>query len=222
MTNIAIRHNNVSKVDNLDYILLDGSGSMQSKWWPMLEAIDTYIAGLKGAHVNSNITLQVFDSHDLEQTYRDTPITQWTTFAEAPIGANFTSTPLYDAIGIMVRKLRDLNPQRCSILIVTDGEENASKSIDEPTARSLLDWCRAHGWQVTFMGCDFNNNSQAKALGADDTNSIGVQKALLSDAASAFAKKRANHHLYGTDINFTADEKTQFGGYLAASSDATR
>lgn len=216
MTNIAIRHNTVSKVAKLDYILLDGSGSMQSKWWDMLGSIDSYVATLKAAQVGTHMMLQVFDSYDIDQTYRDTTIDKWIGFAEDPIGSHFTSTPLYDAIARMCQKLRDLNPENCSILIVTDGEENASRAVDQTQARALLDWCRAHGWQVTFMGCDFNNANQARALGANDTNSIGVQKALLTDAAKAFAKKRANNAMFGTDIDFTSDEKSQFGGYLGS------
>jgi hypothetical protein len=217
MTTIAIRGNSISKVAKLDYILLDGSGSMRDKWWTMLSALDTYVGELKTNQVGTHLTLQVFDSQSMEQVVRDTTIASWVPFSESAIGANFTSTPLYDAIMVMTQRLRDLNPENCSILIVTDGEENASQYCNETKAREYLDWCRAHGWQVTFMGCDFNNSSQARLLGADDTNSIGVQKALLSDATKSFAKKRAHNALYGTDINFTADEKIQFGGYLGKS-----
>lgn len=217
MTNITLRTNSISKLDNLDYILLDGSGSMKGKWWPMLEAIDTYVAGLKESKVATHLKLQIFDSFNMNQVVRDCHINDWKTFAQEPVGAHFTSTPLFDAIAKMVQQLRDLNPGRASILIVTDGEENASKFADLTQAKNLLDWCRAHGWQVTFMGCDFNNFSQAQLLGASAENTIGVQKALLSDATKSFAKKRTQHHLYGTDINFTKDEQTQFGGYLGTS-----
>jgi hypothetical protein len=69
---------------------------------------------------------------------------------------------------------------------------------------------------VTFLGADFNNSSQAKLLGADASNSIGVQKHLLLEAGKALGKKRANNARYGNDISFTDDEKTTFGGLLAA------
>lgn len=215
---LAIRSNTVSTVkDQLDFILLDGSGSMANKWWDMLKAIDAYVQTLKWDNIESQLRLDVFDSHDIALTMRDCPIADWKTFAEDPIGAHFGSTPLYDAIVMMGKTLRDLNPPRCAITIVTDGEEAGSRFADITQARAILDWCRAHGWQVTFIGCDFANDRQAKALGANETNSIGVQKALLEDAARAYAKKRASYAKTGQDINFTGDEKQQFGGYLGHS-----
>jgi len=110
--------------------------------------------------------------------------------------------------------LRDLDPPRCSIVIVTDGDENGSKYTDAEQARAFLDWCRAKGWQVTFIGADFNNSAQARLLGADARNSIGVTKARLLEAGKKLGEKRAAHALYGDDINFSEDERKDFGGYL--------
>lgn len=200
---------------NLDYILLDGSGSMEKKWWDMLDAIDSFAARLKAEHVNTKLRLQVFDSNVIDQISRDCSIDDWKTFAQEPIGAHWGGTPLYDAINSMCRTLRDLAPSRCSILIVTDGGENGSRT-DRTQAKALLDWCRAQGWQVTFMGCDFNSSDDARALGASETNVIGVQKLLLSEATERFAEKRADYQRFGSPINFTEEERQQFGGYLSA------
>jgi hypothetical protein len=216
---LAIRTNTVSKLstDQLDMILLDGSGSMSSKWWPMLEAIDAYIAGLKTAHVKSHIVLDVFDSTDRQLNMRDGHIDQWKTFAEDPIGAHFGMTPLMDAIVLMGAKVRDLNPPKCAVTIITDGNDTLGFNLfaNIHKARSVLDWLRAQGFTVTFIGCDFDNDRQARALGASPHNSIGVRKELLTDAAKRYAEKRVHNVRTGEDINFTQDEKTKFGGYLS-------
>jgi hypothetical protein len=123
-------------------------------------------------------------------------------------------TPLYDAINLMCRKLRDLDPPKASIVIVTDGDENGSNHTSADQARALLDWCRAKGWQVTFLGADFNNSKQAKLLGADETNTIGVRKQKLLEAGKSLGDKRLKHALYGDDINFSEDERKNFGGFL--------
>lgn len=216
MTPLAIRTNTVTKLstEQLDFILLDGSGSMSAKWWPMLGAIDAYVAGLKQAHVKSHLLLHIFDSHDLKLVGRDTHIDAWKTFDEDPLGAHFGSTPLYDAIVIMGSTIRDLNPAKCAVTIVTDGDEAGSRFATIDQARSVLDWLRAQGFTVTFIGCDFENDLQAKALGANASNSIGVRKELLTDAAKTYARKRANSARTGEDINFSEDEKQKFGGYL--------
>lgn len=201
----------------LDYILVDGSGSMLSKWEETIEALDTFTFTLSKAQINTHLFVQVFDTHDLDVIERDGPIEKCPTFAQQRLRANFGGTPLYDAINLMARRLRDMDPPRARIVIITDGKATSSSTTYDQ-ARAMLDWCRAKGWQVTFFGCDFNNTHQAQLLGADDSNSVGVQKALLSDAAKNLGEKSVRHAMSGTDIKFTGDEKSQFGGYLEAPS----
>jgi hypothetical protein len=202
----------------LDFILLDGSSSMKSKWWEMLGAIDVFVSGLKEARINTRIRLDTFSSCGLEVTSRDCPISEWKTFAEDPIGAEWGGTPLYDAIVIMGRNIRDLNPAKgATILIVTDGENTYNRFADLAQARAILEWLKDCGYNVIFFGCDFNNDSQARALGMTPSNTIGVQKTLLLEAAKSLAAKRAHNARTGADISFTEDERQQFGGFLSHS-----
>jgi hypothetical protein len=211
MTNL-INRTGTLQAPQLDYILLDGSSSMMGKWWDTIGALEAYVDVLKSQNINSHGIIQVFDSHNLDNVQRDDTLDNWTSLTD--VGAHWGMTPLYDAINLMGRKLRDLAPPRCSIVIVTDGDENGSRHTNHDQARAILDWCRAQGWQVTFLGADFNNSSQAKLLGADASNSIGVRKALLADAGKSLGEKRAKHALFGDDINFSEDERKNFGGYL--------
>lgn len=200
----------------IDYIVVDGSSSMKDKWWEFMAALDIYISGLKAANVNSRGICSVFCTQDVAMIQRDAPLHDWPTMSDQPLEAYWSMTPLFDAINAMGRHMRDLNPERASIVIVTDGDENASSYTTVDQARSILDWCKAKGWAVTFIGCDFNNSAQARALGITDANSVGVAKALLSDAAAELARKRAAHAHGKDDMNFSDAEKKQFGGYLAA------
>ena len=216
MTNMPDTLNPTSLATNLqrDYILLDGSGSMQSKWWETLAAIDAYMAGVKAANIKSKAILHTFDSDDKDCIQRDLPLEDWKPLLQDPVGAYWTSTPLFDAIRLMGMRMKDLDPPRASIVIVTDGEENCSQFTTLAEAKAVLDWCRAKGWQVTFIGAEFNNWSQARALGANEATSIGVQQKMLSDATTALAKKRAAYGIYGTPMHYSDAEKQQFGGYL--------
>lgn len=199
-----------------DFILVDGFGSMSSKWWDGLTAIQAYVDTLKSNNVNSHLLLSIFDSTDLEYVARDCDLSTWESLVDNPPGLNGGSTPLYDAINLMGRTLRDRDPKRCSILIVTDGFENGSKFTEQPQAKAILDWCRAKGWQVTFIGAGFDNSQQAKLLGSDAAAAIGVSAKLLPDAARNLGKKRAEYGLFGTAMHFTEGERQQFGGFLAA------
>lgn len=199
-----------------DYILLDSSSSMQDKWWSTLDAIQSYISILRTNRVTTHCTLDVFSGFDqLGYIARDCPLSDWTPMRDDPPGAFFGSTALYDAINLMCRTLRDRDPRNCAITICTDGEENGSRHTSHSQARALLDWCRAKGWSVTFIGCDFNNSSQARLLGASAQEAIGVQKSLLSSAARNLGQKRTNNILRGAPMHWSEDEQQQFGGYLA-------
>lgn len=198
----------------LDYILLDGSGSMYDKWADTLAGLRNYMSVLTAENIHSHGILHVFDQAHIEYIQRDDTIAQWevidTDHTQIPGGG----TPLYDAINIMVRRIAELDPPRCMIIIITDGLESDSKVTTRDQARNLLDWCRAKGYQVIFLGSDFNNEGQARALGATDSNSLGIQKRLLSEAGKLLGEKRVDNARSGRDINFTGDEKSNFGGYL--------
>lgn len=198
----------------LDYFLVDGSGSMKAKWWDTLAGLDGFMEVMKSQNIASHGIVNVFDGFTLESIQRDSTLATWAPFYADPLGSTWGGTPLYDAINLMARNLRDLDPPQASIVIVTDGDENGSGHTTAVQARAILDWCRAKGWQVTFLGADFNNSRQAKLLGANDSNSIGVQQKLLKKAGEELGRKRARHAISGTEITFSADEKKDFGGYL--------
>ena len=168
----------------LDYLLVDGSQSMKNKWWDCLGALDNFMGTLRNLNVASHGVAHVFDTYNLESIQRDSTIETWKTFNEDPLGSTWGGTPLYDAINLMGRRLKELDPKKCSIVI------------------------------VTFLGADFSNSSQAKLLGANEANAIGVRKELLSEAGKLLGFKRARHANGGEDINFSAEERTKFGGYL--------
>lgn len=200
---------------SVDYLLIDGSSSMTEKWDDTVAALETYIMDLKDAKLNSHILASVFTSEDCDMLQRDTILSDFVSFYDEPISSHWGMTPLYDAINAMGRRMQALNPTRATILICTDGEENSSQSIDLAQAKFILDWCRAKGWQVIFIGCDYNNSLQAQALGANADKAIGVQRELLTDAAKELAKKRRTYGLTGTEIHFTEEEQRKFGGLLS-------
>jgi Mg-chelatase subunit ChlD len=202
----------------LDVILVDSSGSMSPKWWDVLDGIQAYIASLRAANVNSRVLVTTFSSgtdHVIRQ--RDEYIEDFTAMTDSPLGFSDGSTALYDAINVQLRELRDLDPPRCAITIFTDGEENASKFTSLDQAKAFLDWARHKGWQVTFVGCDFDNSRMAALLGAARESAIGVGMKHLADATKSLAAKRTKYALYGTPMHWTEDEQTAFGGFLAAS-----
>lgn len=201
-----------------DIILLDCSSSMLGQWNDICKAIDAYVQTLQWDKVNTNITLVGFSKGHMDVVYRDCHIQDWQPLTHqhvSTISPHGGTTPLYDGINMSCWRLRDEAPTRATLTIATDGDENASTFTSLDDASAYLDWARARGYQVTFLGCDFNNEKLAGGLGAKPENTIAVQRALLSDAMTNLAKKRAKYGLYGTDMHFSDDERDTFAGYLS-------
>lgn len=210
-------NNLILRKSQLDIIVLDGSGSMADKWQDTIAALDIYVQELGKEGINSNVLLYVFTTKGGGFYFykeRDCPADEWIHLRQQGITSHWGATPLYDAINQMGLQVRDIDPKKCAITIATDGEENHSQT-NLTQAKAILDWCRAKTWQVTFLGCDFNNQRMASLLGGSPSSAVGVQQALLSDAAKSLAKKRAKYGLYGAPMHWSEEEQQQFGGYLA-------
>ena len=201
---------------------------MSHRWLESMDAVDRYAHTLKREGVESNLIMATFSGSssysDNERqkivdyyVTRNTTVSAWQPLALEPPICPGGDTPLYNAINIMVRAIRDLNPIPGSITIVTDGEENGSKTTTQERACQLLDWLRGQGWQITFIGCDFDNSRMAKLLGGGAQNAIGAPTKRLTDITMELAKKRAFHDKFGTPMHFTDEEKAKFGGYLTSS-----
>lgn len=211
-TNVA-----TDRIATADLIIVDGSGSMYNKWASLMQAVDVFVGELT---VETQITLIQFsgsDHHGPEfVTARDCTPSQWAPVSTGefhPIGG---MTPLYDAINMAGRHARDTNPIKPGVVLyVTDGEENTSKTT-QAQAKAILDWMRAKGWTVKFLGCDFDNSKQAALLGGGKAEAIGVSTARLTDATKALAKKRNLHAQYGAPMEWSEDDHQQFGGYLGS------
>ena len=203
---------------------------MSSKWYETLEALNKYAQGVKDLGIESDIVMATFSGAsytggegDIEYNIvRNTTSDKWRSLREEPPFLPGGGTPLFDAINVAVRDARERNPEKASLVFATDGEENGSRTTDATQAKALLDWCKARGWQITFIGCDFNNSQLAKQLGMDTASAIGAPTKRLSDITGELAKKRGYYHTHGTPMHFSDAEKQQFGGYLSDQSNGAK
>lgn len=198
-----------------DFILLDRSSSMglNNKWGEALAASNAYVKKLADDNVDTGVTLAVFDKHqgDFDFTIirdRITPST-WKPVSNddaAPRGW----TPLNQATHKIVELANAGGYDKVAIIIVTDGEENASApGFSVQTAKALLDECRAKGWQVIFLGADFQNAAQASSYGNAARSTISASARNFVGTMTMAAGKRAEYGATGQAISFTDDEKAK-------------
>ena len=87
-------------------------------------------------------------------------------------------TALLDAIGVGVRNLNEKIGDKIAsgeaaavVVIITDGEENASREFDGPKVKSIIEELQAtNRWTFTFVGANIDSISTASRYGIDVKN----------------------------------------------------
>lgn len=204
-----------------DFVLLDRSGSMNTQWAEALGSINAYVKKLADDKVDTGVTLMVFDKPDQTPDFtvvrdRITPST-WNPVEKMEVSPR-GYTPLNDAIGQIVALARKGAPNgqqydKVAIIIMTDGLENASREYTHAQAKALLDSCREKGWQVQFLGANFDNAAQAASYGNLARNTVESTTANLGVTMDMMATKRG---LYGSGVaasmDWSSEEKTSLKG----------
>jgi hypothetical protein len=190
-----------------DYLLLDRSPSMASKWRETLSAVNGYVHSL-GSRVNTKVLLATFAGANEYSVVRQgqAPMT-WKSVTEEMVAPDGSGTALNDAIGRIVGQAMKDNPDKAAIVIATDGGENDSVEVTDEQANALLDECRSRGWQVIFLGIGFDNTEMAQQYGANLNQTISAGKESLAITLQKVAEKRAAYAKSGSDMTFTEAEK---------------
>lgn len=188
------------------YILLDRSGSMEGRWTEALSTINGYVQGLAKALHNGAVTCAVFDGFTVPPGYMNragwiAPASgdkfQFDTLRLSarphdwkPLTRDDATprgdTPLYDAIGRLCSLAdADANPKGL-LLIMTDGQENASREVTRHGAMAALDRQRARGWEVIHLGVNFTEvTAQAASLGTLGMKSASMGMGAMRSGAAA-------------------------------------
>ncbi|MFZ4799615.1 MAG: VWA domain-containing protein, partial [Bacteroidia bacterium] len=111
-------------------------------------------------------------------------------------------TPLYDAIGQSVNKLRrttDLVPN-CNVLvtILTDGEENASREYSGAAIKALIEEMKEKKWTFTYIGTEHDVEKVAHNLSINNTMKFDKSEASMSNM---FIKESKARHAYFNKIS---------------------
>jgi Mg-chelatase subunit ChlD len=204
----------VNKKNELNaYILLDRSGSMASRWVEALGAVNGYAAKLAKAD-DVRLTVAAFDGLDELQfeVLRDgTLAANWVPLTDqdaTPRG----QTPLFDAIGRLVHRAELAGARRTSIVIMTDGEENASTELTQKGAKAALARCRKHGWDIVFLGADFDAFDQAASVGVGSGVTLNAASGRLADSLELVAERAVRYAESGKIEAFSEADRSVAAG----------
>lgn len=162
------------------HVLLDRSGSMQSCRDATIAAFNNYLDQLKEAwKTPTRLSLTTFDSEGIDLLADAVPVASVTPLARETFVPR-ASTPLFDAVGVTVARIDSAtlsSDERVALVILTDGQENASREHTSGSiARLLESRHKDNGWLIMYLGA----NQDAWAEGAK----MGLARSQTMDYAT--------------------------------------
>jgi uncharacterized protein YegL len=142
-------------------IVLDKSGSMARTASQTVTGFNEYVQQIKqnAADIPTEVCLVTFNAEVYEHLWLE-PVEK---LAEAQPGEYVAqgSTAFYDALNYTINKLQktgyDDTTTSYLIIVISDGEENASLHTNIAALREQIQGCDTkENWTITYMGCDKN------------------------------------------------------------------
>ena len=201
------------KVFNL--IILDESGSMDSIKRATISGFNELVQTIKGIekkfpeqqHFISFITFNGFGI----KTHLDKKAVSNLSMIDEKTYQPDSMTPLYDAIGLSVLKLRvDLAGMKNAnvlVTILTDGEENASKEFSGQQVKSIIDEQKSLGWTFTYIGANHDVEKVAASLSITNTMQFNAND---KDVQNMFMKEQSSRILYSEKIRNKEDLRENY------------
>ncbi len=140
--------------------LLDRSGSMRKIAADMCGGFDSFIARERGQAGATLVTLAQFDDR-YDVVFSDRPIDAVPPLTLEPRGM----TALLDAIGRFITEVgtglaalpEDERPAAITVLVMTDGHENASREWSGEAVRALIAQQESvYSWDFVFLGANMD------------------------------------------------------------------
>jgi hypothetical protein len=174
------------------YFLLDRSGSMQSIKDDTEGGFDAFIGEQRTQPGRCLVTLAQFDDQ-YEEVYRDVAVADVAPLHLQPRG----STALLDSIGRLVGEAgarlaalpEDQRPGVVIVGIMTDGHENASRELNHPQVKAMIDrQTKDYGWQFLYMGADQDAIEVGSSIGVSAAHSMTYSRGRVAAAMAATSR----------------------------------
>lgn len=189
------------KADNDTFkivIILDESGSMEDVKESMIKSINDLIKEQKQVTEGKPTTLTLVKFNNIiKRVIEDKPLNEVQYLTSNDYKPN-GSTALYDCIGNTIQRFK--NQKDVLMVIVTDGQENASRDYDNRDVTKMIeDKKKYDGWTYVYLSCDIGTFAQGNSIGLTKsfncTNKV-VDKMnfgyyMANDLNSAIKKQRA-------------------------------
>ena len=195
------------------HVVLDKSQSMQSIRGEAISGFNEYVAELAKNSPDAKLSLTVFSSSGINTIISNRLVTEvppLTLETFVPSGM----TPLYDAIGKVVSDFSNARGTNKALVILTDGQENASQEYTAASVKRLLEEKqKEEKWLVLYLGANQDAFAEGNKFGTVAGNTMTYDVDNMKDtflSASAATLRYASGGLMSA--SFTAEERARAVG----------
>jgi hypothetical protein len=156
-------------------IILDESGSMESIKDSMIRSLNDLIKEQKQIKGGKPTTFTLVKFNDkVKRVINNKPLEEVNLLSSEDYSPN-GSTALYDCIGDTIERFR--NEQDVLMVIITDGQENASRDYTKREVTKMIeDKKKYDNWTYVYLSCDLGTFGQGNDLGfANSSFATNVQ-----------------------------------------------
>lgn len=166
----------------LDYtelvVVRDRSGSMEIGRQDHEGGLKSFVRDQRRLAGDVRFTLVQFDSQEpFELVYDGAKLEEVdeARLALVPRGG----TPLLDALGRTLEHVRKRligahrRPDQVVVMVITDGQENSSRTYTKERIKELVTDREASGWKVLYLGANVDEFHEAGALGVVTASALG-------------------------------------------------
>lgn len=190
------------------YILLDRSGSMQTQWSEAINSVNAYVKELPK---DTNVFLAAFD-HDYT-VLRNTTVKKWNPVTNDDIQPR-GNTRLFDSAARIMYRAIDDNAEKTIIVVMTDGEENASLNFKQSDVKALANIMDAKKWELIFLGANFDKVSDVAMnnFGRSAGKFVNMTTGNMTGTLTDLAVRSTAYATMDAAINYTAEDKAKAAG----------
>lgn len=202
-------------------IILDRTGSMEPIRADVVGGYNAFLAAQQDTPHPATLTLVQFDSQDpYEVLYSAADIGKVPPLALDHYVPRAT-TPLYDAMGRGILELEAWlaarpdaeRPGRVIFVVVTDGQENASRDFTRERVNRLVEAKKKLGWDFVFLSADLGAFEDAGHIGVDYKSRLMFDKSKGGNdrAWEATSRKIRERRMGAADVAFDEDDRRTAG-----------
>ena len=181
--------------------VIDESGSMHGTESDVIGGFNNFIEEQKAkAYGKIDVTLYKFNNHS-SKVFNNLPLDKIRHLERRDYNPG-GSTALYDTIGIAISETENYTthvkqehiPDMTLMVIITDGQENASREYSAHTVKGLIEKHeQSENWQFIYLGADLSSFVDADTLGFRNRASTG--KSNLQEKFSVVSEHTMNFRI---------------------------